>query len=67
MDVLAAAAIDPAWAAQLADSLPDNSANESKSLARLAILAAIADEGQARWERLSATFQRYLTDSRDNE
>ncbi len=68
MDVFtAAAAIDPTWAATLADSLPDNSAGESKCLARLAIADAIADEGPARWERFYKTFQRYATDSLDNE
>lgn len=68
MDVFtAAAAIDPTWAAMLADSLSDNSAGESKCLARLAIADAIADEGPARWEHYSATFERFTNDSRDNE
>ena len=51
----ATAVIDPAWAVQLVERLPDDSdvsANSTKNAARLAVAAALARHGEARWRFL---------------
>ena len=51
----AAAVIDPAWAVQLVERLPDDpdlKAHNTKNAARLAAAAALARHGEARWRFL---------------
>jgi hypothetical protein len=52
----AAAAVDPAWAASLADSLPDDTPGATlrpKALARRAVARVLAKRGDERWKHLN--------------
>jgi hypothetical protein len=47
--------IDPMWAVQIVERLPDDpdlKANNTKNAARLAAAAALARHGEARWQYL---------------
>ncbi len=65
----ATAVIDPAWAVELIERLPDDSgldANKKKNGARLAAAAALARHGEARWRFLLYHYAHlWVADSED--
>jgi hypothetical protein len=66
----AAAVIDPAWAAALADSLPDDTPGASlhpKATVRRVIADVLAYDGPERWEHLDDYFLGFEPDSVDTE
>ncbi len=67
---VAAAVIDPAWAAELADSLPDDARGASvhpKASVRLVIADVLAYEGPERWEHIDDRYLYFQRDSVDGE
>jgi hypothetical protein len=66
----AAAAIDPAWAVALADSLLDDISGAElhpKTSARRIIAHVLAHGGLERWDLLDRQYQYFLGDSQDEE
>jgi hypothetical protein len=66
----AAAVIDPAWAAALADSLPDDAPGASvhpKATVRRVIADVLAFDGPERWEHLDDYYLGFEPDSVDME
>ena len=66
----AAAAIDPAWAVALIETLPDDPPGADvrpKALARLTVADILAHGGKERWEQIDRTYLWLRTDSQDDE